>query len=107
MDAHGDAWVFQSWDDGVTSPTRTIVIPAGADINGFRMTALYTQQGKVTVNSTISGQAVTVNGSTCTTPCSLTLNPGAQLHVSAPASVAVGTGSHQSLWDGLRAAAHR
>ena len=96
-DAHGATWVFQSWDDGVTTPSRTITIPVGADVNGFRMTALYANQAQLTVNSTIAGQVVTVDGSQCTTPCTVTRNPGAQVHVGAPLSVPVSANSRQSL----------
>jgi uncharacterized protein (TIGR03437 family) len=96
-DAQGNTWVFQSWDDLVTTPSRTITIPVGADVNGYRLTALYTQQAKLTVNSTIAGQVVTVDGSPCTTPCTVTRNPGAQVHVSAPASVPVSSTSRQDL----------
>ncbi len=94
-DAQGNHWVFQSWDDGTLTPSRTFTIPAGADVNGFRMTALYTQQAKLTVNSNISGQVVTVNGSPCTTPCSDTFGVGAQVHLSAPASIPINGTSRQ------------
>jgi len=96
-DAQGVTWVFQSWDDGVTAPSRTITIPVGADVNSFSMTALYTKQAQLTVNSTIAGQAVTVDGSSCTTPCTVTRSPGVQVHVSAPASVPVSANSRQDL----------
>jgi uncharacterized protein (TIGR03437 family) len=96
-DSHGNTWLFQSWDDGVTTPSRTFAIPVGADVNGFRMTALYTQQAQLTVNSTIAGQVVTVDGSSCTTPCTLTKTAGIPVHASAPASVPVSSNSRQSL----------
>jgi uncharacterized protein (TIGR03437 family) len=96
-DAQGNTWVFQTWDDQVTTPTRTFTIPVGADVNGFRMTALFTQQAQLTVNSTIAGQVVTVDGSPCTTPCTVTRNPGVQVHVSAPGSVPLSSDSRQDL----------
>ena len=96
-DAQGVTWVFQSWDDGVTTQSRTVTIPVGADVNGFGMTALYTKQAQLTVNSTIAGQVVTVDGSTCTTPCTVTRSPGVQVHVSAPGAVPVSASSRQSL----------
>jgi uncharacterized protein (TIGR03437 family) len=96
-DAQGNTWVFQTWDDQVTTPSRTFTIPVGADVNGFRMTALFTQQAQLTVNSTIAGQVVTVDGSPCTTPCTVTRNPGVQVHVSAPSSVPLSSDSRQDL----------
>ena len=94
-DAQGNTWVFQTWDDQVTTPTRTFTIPVGADVNGFSMTALFTQQAQLTVNSTIAGQVVTVDGSPCTTPCTVTRNPGVQVRVSAPSSVPLSSNSRQ------------
>jgi uncharacterized protein (TIGR03437 family) len=88
---------LQSWDDLVTTPTRTFTIPVGADVNGFRMTALFTQQAQLMVKSTIAGQVVTVDGTPCTTPCTVTRNPGVQVHVSAPASVPLNSNSRQDL----------
>jgi uncharacterized protein (TIGR03437 family) len=94
-DAQGNSWVFQSWDDLVTTPSRTVTIPVGADVNSFRMTALYTQQARLTVGSTLAGQVVTVDGSSCTTPCSVVRGMGTEVHVSAPASVLVNSVSRQ------------
>ena len=88
-DAQGNMWAFQSWDDLVTTPSRTITIPVGADVNGFRMTAIYTQAASLTVNSTIAGQVVTVDGSPCTTPCTVSRAVGAQVHVSAPSAIPI------------------
>ena len=97
-DAQGNTWVFQSWDDLVTNPTRTFTIPAGADVNGFRMTALYTKSAvQLTVNSTIAAQVVTVDGTPCTTPCTISRTPGTQVHVSAPASLPSSSTSRQDL----------
>jgi len=97
-DAQGNTWVFQSWDDLVTTPTRTFTIPVGADVNGFRMTALFTnQQVSLNVNSTITGQVVTVDGQPCTTPCTVKRTAGTQVHVSAPASVPGTSTSRQDL----------
>ena len=95
IDAQGNAWAFKSWDDLVTALSRTVTIPAGADVNGFRLTALYTAQAQLTVNSTLAGQIVTVDGSPCATPCSVVRAIGTQVHVSAPASVPVSGASRQ------------
>jgi len=97
-DSQGNIWTFQSWDDKVTTPSRTITIPVGADVNGYGLVGLFTQQqAKLTVNSTLTGQVVTVDGSPCTTPCTVTRNLGVQVHVSAPSTVAVNSTSRQDL----------
>jgi uncharacterized protein (TIGR03437 family) len=98
-DSQGTTWIFQSWGDGATTPTRSFTIPVGADDatgNGFSMVALYSKSAaQLTVNSTISAQVVTVDGSPCTTPCTISRTPGTQVHVSAPSSVPAGTNSRQ------------
>jgi uncharacterized protein (TIGR03437 family) len=94
-DGQGNTWKFKSWDDLVTANPRTITIPVGADVNGYGFVGLFTQQAKLTVGSTLTGQVVTVNGSPCTTPCSLAFDLGSQVHVSAPASVPLTSSSRQ------------
>jgi uncharacterized protein (TIGR03437 family) len=94
-DAQGNSWVFTSWDDLVTTPTRTITVPVGADVNGVRMVALFAEQARLTIGSSLAGLTVTVDGTPCATPCSVVRNMGTQVHVSAPASVPAGTGSRQ------------
>jgi uncharacterized protein (TIGR03437 family) len=95
-DSQGNLWVFQSWDDLVTTPTRTVTMPATANVNDFRLTALYTQQTTLTVNSNLAGQAVTVNGLSCTTPCNLTFKAGTQVHATAPATIQVNSASREN-----------
>jgi len=91
VDGQGVTWVFQQWDDKVTTPDRDLVIPAG----GLRMFAFYAAQAKLTVSSTISGLTVAIDGTPCTTPCTVTRDPGAQVRVSAPVSLPAGDGSRQ------------
>jgi uncharacterized protein (TIGR03437 family) len=94
-DSAGNTWTFKSWDDQVTTPSRTITMPVGSDISGYHLAALYTQQASLTVGGTFSGLTVSVNGSSCTTPCSMSFPAGTQVQVSAPASVPTGVGSRQ------------
>jgi uncharacterized protein (TIGR03437 family) len=51
----------------------------------------------LTVNSTLPGVSVSVNGTPCTTPCSVQPPVGTSLTVSAPASVPAGANSRQDL----------
>jgi uncharacterized protein (TIGR03437 family) len=95
IDAQGNAWAFTFWDNFGASPSQTITIPAGADVNGYRATAFFAEQARLIVGSSLAGVAVTVDGVSCTTPCSVVRSMGTQVHVSAPASVPVGTGSRQ------------
>ena len=59
-DAQGASWTFSKWDDGVTTPTRTYVVPASAQLTGVGNIAIYAGQSKLTVNSTVPGVAATV-----------------------------------------------
>jgi uncharacterized protein (TIGR03437 family) len=92
-DAQGGVWSFSRWDDGTTSASRSPTVPAGSP--GLTFVAMYTGQSRLTVNSTVAGLPVTVNGTACTTPCSLLRPVGTQMDVSAPASVPQGAGSRQ------------
>ena len=94
-DARGNVWIFQSWSDGVTTPSRTITMPLNSNTAGYQLTANFTQQATLNVNSTIAGQVVTVNGKPCTTPCNNTYAAGTQVQVSAPATVAINGTSRQ------------
>jgi len=94
-DAQGNSWIFKSWDDLATTPSRTITIPVGADVNGYTLHALFTEQATLTVGSTIAGLSVTVDGTACTTPCTVQRSLGASVHVSAPGSVPLGAGFRQ------------
>ncbi len=94
-DAQGGVWSFSKWDDGTTSASRSLTMPAGSQVLGIGMIAMYTGQSRLTVNSTVAGLPVTVDGATCTTPCSLLRPVGTQVDVSAPASVPQGANSRQ------------
>src|ERR1035438_9648672 len=85
-DAQGRLWQFSSWSNGGTA-TQDIVVPVGALMNGLRLPATYTPFTKLTVNSSLAGLAVNVDGVACTTPCVAQRAPGTQVRVSAPASV--------------------
>ena len=94
-DAQGAVWSFSKWDDGTTSASRSLTVPAGSQALGVSFVAMYTGQSRLTVNSTVAGLPVTVDGATCTTPCSVLRPVGTQVDVSAPASVPQGASSRQ------------
>src|ERR1017187_6967862 len=94
-DTQGGVWSFSKWDDGTTSASRSLTMPAGSQVMGLGFIAMYSGQSRLTVNSTVAGLAVTVNGAPCTTPCSLLRPLGTQVDVSAPASVPQGDASRQ------------
>ncbi len=94
-DAQGGVWSFSKWDDGVTTASRSVTVTAASQLNGVSAMAMYTGQSRLTVNSTVPGLAVTVDGAACTTPCSVLRPVGTQVDVSAPASVPQGANSRQ------------
>jgi uncharacterized protein (TIGR03437 family) len=100
-DAQGRVWKFSSWSNGGTA-TQDVIVPADAESNGLRLTATYTPLTKLTVNSTLAGLSVKLDGVACTTPCETLRDPGTQVRVSAPASVAQGDGARADFdgWPG-------
>jgi uncharacterized protein (TIGR03437 family) len=100
-DAQGRVWQFSSWSNGGKA-IQDIVVPDDAEISGMRLTATYTPLTKVTVNSSLSGLSLKLDGVTCTTPCEVLRDPGTQIRVSAPSSVPQGDGSRADFdgWPG-------
>ena len=100
-DSQGRIWAFASWSNGGPA-AQTLTVPASAADTGIRLVATYNPVGQLTVNSSLSGLTVTVDGANCSTPCSIQRPVGAQVHVSAPASVPLGTGTRADLsgWTG-------
>ncbi len=86
-DAQGRVWKFTSWSNG-GSAAQDITVPAGADTTGgLRLTATYTQMGKLTVTSPLAALTVQVDGSDCPTPCQVIRDMGTTVKVTAPASL--------------------
>jgi uncharacterized protein (TIGR03437 family) len=104
-DSQGRIWAFASWSNG-GSAAQILTVPASAADTGMRLVATYSPVGQLTVNSSLSGLTVTVDGANCSTPCSIQRPVGTQVHVGAPASVPLGTGTRADLsgWTGSVAA---
>ena len=100
-DAQGRVWQFSSWSNGGAA-TQDIVVPPEAETIGLRLTATYTQLTKLTVNSSLAGLSVQLDGVACATPCQALLKPGTEVRVSAPASVPQGEGARADFdgWPG-------
>ena len=100
-DAQGRIWAFASWSNGGPA-TQSFTVPASAADTGVRLVATYNPVGHLTVTSSLSGLTVTVDGANCGTPCNIQRPVGTQVHVSAPASVPLGTGTRADLsgWTG-------
>jgi uncharacterized protein (TIGR03437 family) len=97
-DVQGRIWAFGNWSNGGPA-TQSFTVPAGT---GVRLLATYNPVGHLTVNSSIPGLSVTVNGTNCGTPCDMQFPVGTQVRVSAPASVPLGVGMRADLsgWSG-------
>ena len=66
-DAQGRVWQFSSWSNGGKA-IQDIVVPDDSEMNGMRLTATYTPLTKVTVNSSLAGLSLKLDGVACTTP---------------------------------------
>jgi uncharacterized protein (TIGR03437 family) len=92
-DAQGRLWGFTGWSNGgPAAQTVTVAAPQNTTY-----TATYQQLGQLTVKSTLPGLAVSINGTSCATPCTVQPPLGTQLTISAPASVSAGPYSRQDL----------
>ncbi len=91
-DPQGNLWGFVGWSNGGPE-TQTLIVGT----TGGTYTANYQQLGQLTVNSSYPGVSVSVNGTSCTTPCTVQPPLGTSLTIGAPATVQVGVGSQQRL----------
>ena len=82
-DAQGRTWQFSSWSNG-GSATQDVVVPADANINGFRLTATYKPLTKLSVTSSLTGLSLTVDGAACATPCDVLRASGTRLKSALP-----------------------
>jgi uncharacterized protein (TIGR03437 family) len=100
-DAQGRVWQFSAWSNGGNA-TQDIIVPADSAAAGLHLTATYTPLTKLTVNSSLAGLSVKLDGVACTTPCEALRGPGTQVRVSAPASVSQGDGARSDFdgWPG-------
>ncbi len=100
-DSQGRLWAFGSWSNGGPA-TQSFTVPASAAGPGVRLVATYNPVGHLTVNSSMPGLTVTVDGTNCSTPCDIQRPVGTQVRVSAPASVPLGDGTRADLsgWSG-------
>jgi len=92
-DSQGRLWSFTGWSNGGPA-AQTVTV---ASTQGNTYTATFQQLGQLTVNSTLPSLSVSVNGTSCTTPCTVQPPLGTQVTISAPASVPAGVGSRQQL----------
>ena len=100
-DAQGRVWAFSSWSNGGAA-AQDLTVPASAANTTMRLIATYTPMGQLTVNSSLAGLAVAVDGTSCATPCNVVRPVGTTVRVSAPASVPQGNGARQDFlgWPG-------
>jgi uncharacterized protein (TIGR03437 family) len=91
-DSVGRLWKFTGWSNGGAA-AQTVAVGS----TGNTYTAIYQQLAQLTVNSTLPALSVSVNGTPCTTPCTLQPPVGTSLAVSAPASIPVSATSRQDL----------
>lgn len=107
VDAQGRIWVFRGWAHGGEA-TQSITV---SDTGGLGSTfvALYEGRAPVTVQSTVPGLRVVVDGAECDTPCSLERQIGSPVVVAAPETLPAGDGVRLvfSGWDPGGAAAAR
>lgn len=105
-DSTGHVWQFASWSNGGAA-SQSVTVPAGAAPLGLRYVATYTPVGHLTVNSSVAGATITINGQPCATPCDLKQPVGTQVDIGATASIPNGSNSRLDLtgWTGAATSA--
>jgi len=89
FDAAGRQYTFKSWSNS-GGQSQSYVVDQSAVDNGYRLTATFSVLSRVLVQSSPSGLSVQVDGTTCTTPCTIDRPNGAQLRVTAPTTLSLG-----------------
>jgi uncharacterized protein (TIGR03437 family) len=92
-DASGKNYQFASWSDGGAAIHDYTVAPDADVTGGAKLIATYNPLTKLTVDSSLSGLAIKVDGVSCNTPCETLRSPGSQVKISVPASVSLGDNS--------------
>ncbi|MEO7144242.1 MAG: hypothetical protein ABI165_12165 [Bryobacteraceae bacterium] len=90
-DSKGRQWVFQNWSNGGPA-AQSVTVAQG----GTRLIATYAVLSQATITSNPTGLSFQVDGNTCQTPCVVNRPSGAQIQISAPASLPLNGGAR---WD--------
>jgi uncharacterized protein (TIGR03437 family) len=100
-DSSGAPWTWHDWSNGGAA-TQTISITQAQASTGLRMTAEYDAANGINVNSIPPGLPLTVDGSSCITPCSVQKPVGTSITITAPQSVAGPSGVRYDFasWEG-------
>ena len=84
VDSQGRTWTFVSWSNGGTA-TQTLTMPTTT--TNLSLTATFSQQPQLTINSVPQGLQFTVDGSLCATPCVVSRASGYSMQVVVPAAI--------------------
>ena len=104
-DAQGRKWTFKGWSNGAAA-AQTITVADADAVNGVRLTASYEGLGRLTLNASVAGTAVTVDGAECRVPCVFDRPAGTQVRIAIGRGMPAGDGSRyvfQSWSDGAAA----
>ena len=85
FDSKGRKYVYKSWSNSAPA-SQSITVDQSAVNSGLRVIANYQILNRLVVQSNPSGLTLTVDGSSCLTPCFVDRPSGAQVPVSAPVS---------------------
>ena len=84
VDSQGRTWSFVNWSNGGPA-TQTLTMPTTT--TNMALTAYFSVEPQVTINSSPAGMQFSVDGNTCATPCVVSRASGATMQVAVPASV--------------------
>ena len=105
--ANGRQYTFQNWSNG-GSAAQSVTVDQNAVNNGIRVTANYSILSRVVIQSSPTGLAIQVDGTSCQTPCTLDRQNGVTMSVTAPTQIPMGVGARLNFanWSDGGASAH-
>ena len=107
FDQAGRQYTFKAWSNGAGA-SQSVMVDQSAVDNGMLVTASYSVLSRVIVNSSPTGLVFQVDGTPCTTPCTVDRQSGSQVRVTAPSTISLGDSARLDFvnWSDSGAADH-
>ncbi len=106
-DASGRQYTFQGWSNGGAA-SQSVTVDQNAVNSGLRLIANFSILSQVVIQSSPAGQTVQISGSSCQTPCTINVQSGTQVQLTAPTQIPMGAGARLdfSSWSDGGASSH-
>jgi uncharacterized protein (TIGR03437 family) len=107
FDSTGRQYTYLNWASGAGA-AQTVTIDQNAVNSGIRDVANYSELDRIIIHTSPDGQTVTVDGTSCSTPCTVDRQSGTTVNVTAPTQISLGVGARLdfSSWSDGGASTH-